>query len=69
MKILDTDHAVEILRGRLNPEARVRPDEVLAVTAITVAELVHGAHRSARPVDSLGRVDASLASLGILPAV
>jgi tRNA(fMet)-specific endonuclease VapC len=67
VKILDTDHVVEILRGRLNPAERVRPDESLAVTAITVAELVHGAYRSARPVDNLGRVDALLAVLDILP--
>jgi tRNA(fMet)-specific endonuclease VapC len=67
MKILDTDHAIEVLRGRLDLAQHVQPDDVLAVTAITVAELVHGVYRSTRPLDNLGRVDTLLAGLDIIP--
>lgn len=67
MKILDTDHCVAVLRGRLRLGQRAASDEVLATTVITVAELVHGAHRSERPTESLSRVNALLARLTVLP--
>jgi len=67
MKILDSDHCVAILRGQLNLAERISPDEELAVTAISVGELAHGAHKSRQPADNLARLDVLLAALIILP--
>lgn len=67
MKILDTDHCVAILRGRLDLRSRARPDDNLAITTITLGELVYGAHKSARPNDNLARLDAFLVGLDLLP--
>ena len=66
MIVLDTDHCVAILRGKLDPRTRIAAGETLAVTAVTVAELTHGAHRSARAADNLMRVDALLAAVNVL---
>lgn len=66
MKILDSDHCVAILRGQLDLFGRVAPDEDLAVTTISVGELVHGATKSPRAVDNLARLDVLLAALTIL---
>jgi tRNA(fMet)-specific endonuclease VapC len=66
MKILDSDHCIAILRGHLDLGPRASPFEELAVTAITVGELVHGAHKSARPHENLARLDVLLATLTIL---
>lgn len=65
MKILDTDHCIEILRGRLNLDARVSAGQELGITSISVAELTHGAHRSSRPEENLARLDVLLAALTI----
>jgi tRNA(fMet)-specific endonuclease VapC len=67
MKLLDTDHWVALLRGRLSLEGRVSPDEPLAITAISVAELTHGASKSARAEENIARLDILLATLIILP--
>lgn len=67
MKILDTDHCVEILRGRLSVDNRIAQDEPLAITAITVAELSHGAWRSNKPTQNLNALDTLFATLVILP--
>lgn len=67
MKILDSDHCVAILRAQLDLSGRVAPDEELAITAISVGELVHGATRSQRAADNLARLDVLLAALAILP--
>jgi tRNA(fMet)-specific endonuclease VapC len=67
VKILDTDHGIALLRGRLTLQGRVDPAEVLAVTAISVGELTHGAAKSARPAENLARVDVLLASVTMLP--
>lgn len=67
MKILDSDHCVAILRGKLDLRGKVSPDDELAITSISVGELMHGAHRSQRPADNLARLDVLLASLTILP--
>ena len=67
MRLLDTDHWVALLRGRLSLEDRVSPDETLAITAISVAELTHGASKSARAEENLARLDILLATLIILP--
>jgi tRNA(fMet)-specific endonuclease VapC len=67
MKILDSDHCVAILRAKLDLSGRVPPDEVLAVTAISVGELVHGAVKSQRAAENLARLDVLLAAVTILP--
>ena len=67
MKILDSDHCVAVLRAQLDLSGRVAPDEELAITAISVGELVHGATRSRRATDNLARLDVLLAALTILP--
>ena len=67
MIILDSDHCIELLRGRLDVRGRVAADELLAVTSITVGELVHGARRSAQPERNLARVEVLLAAVEVLP--
>ncbi len=67
MLILDSDHCVAILRARLDLTGRVAPDEDLAITAISVGELVHGATKSQRAADNLARLDVLMAALTILP--
>ncbi len=67
MKILDSDHCVAILRGKLDLRNKVSADDELAITTISVGELMHGAHRSQRPADNLARLDVLLASLTVLP--
>ena len=67
MKILDSDHCVALLRGLLDLESFAAPDEELAVTAVSVGELAHGAHKSQRAADNLARLDVLLAALIILP--
>ncbi|MBV6392371.1 MAG: Ribonuclease VapC2 [Anaerolineales bacterium] len=67
MKILDSDHCIAILRGRLDLQMQVGATEDLAVTSVSVAELMHGANRSQRPADNLARLDVLLAALVILP--
>ncbi len=67
MKLLDTDHWVALLRGNLRLAERIAPDEALSITAISVAELTHGAAKSARAEENLARLDILLAALVILP--
>jgi tRNA(fMet)-specific endonuclease VapC len=67
MKILDSDHCVAILRAQLDLTVRVAPDDELAITAVSLGELVHGATKSQRAVDNLARLDVLLAALTILP--
>ncbi len=67
MKILDSDHCVAILRGDLDPREVVSPDEELAVTAISVGELTHGAWKSARYEENLARLDTLLTAVLVLP--
>jgi predicted nucleic acid-binding protein len=45
MKILDSDHCVAVLRAQLDLTGRISPDEELAITAISVGELVHGGNQ------------------------
>ena len=66
MKILDTDHCVAILRGQLDITTRASPIEELAITSISVAELTHGAHKSARASENLTRLDVLFGSVSIL---
>jgi predicted nucleic acid-binding protein len=58
MKILDSDHWIALLRGTLDLRGWVAADEELAITAISVGELVYGAERSARPDEKLLELDA-----------
>jgi len=67
MKLLDTDHCIAILRGHLDLNAHVPPQEELATTAINVAELTHGAHRSLHSEDNLARLEVLLSVLIIFP--
>jgi tRNA(fMet)-specific endonuclease VapC len=65
--IFDTDHVIAVLRGRLDYRARLAPEVQLAVTAITVAELMHGAHKSSQPAENLARVETFLSAVMVLP--
>jgi tRNA(fMet)-specific endonuclease VapC len=67
LKILDSDHCVAILRARLDLTGRVAPTEDLAVTSISVGELVHGAIKSQRAPDNLAKLEVLLAALTVLP--
>lgn len=67
MKILDSDHCVALLCGRLHLGDRVSPTESLAVTAVNVAELVHGAHKSQHAGRRLAQVAVLLAAVQVLP--
>jgi tRNA(fMet)-specific endonuclease VapC len=57
MKVLDTDHCVAILRRRFDAKQWAVGGEELAITAITVGELAHGAHRSDNIQHNLKAVD------------
>jgi tRNA(fMet)-specific endonuclease VapC len=65
--ILDTDHCVAILRGRLKWQDQVASNASLLITAVTVSELVFGAHRSERLAENLALVDELLEIVTVLP--
>jgi tRNA(fMet)-specific endonuclease VapC len=65
--ILDTDHCIAVLRGKLDVSVHISPTANLYVTAITVSELVYGAHKSDRASVHLAQVDLLLESVAILP--
>lgn len=67
MRILDSDHCIGILRGKLDLRDHIAADEELAITSISVGELTHGAHRSARSEENLARLDAFFAAVIVLP--
>jgi tRNA(fMet)-specific endonuclease VapC len=67
MNLLDTDHCLAILREQLDLREHVSPDEELATTAISVAELTHGANRSQRRDENLACLEVLLSALSILP--
>jgi len=66
MKILDSDHCIAILRGRLSVEAYIEPDDTLAITTISIGELMHGAYKSAKPEENVLRVNILISSMQIL---
>ncbi len=66
MKILDTDHCVALLRGKLDLRQIISPDEELYITAISVGELLYGAHKSDKVAENLATVDTLLSALSIL---
>jgi len=65
--VLDTDHCIEILRGRLDVTDRISPIMPLFVTAIGVGELYYGAHKSDRPEHHLKQLAILLEGVTILP--
>ncbi len=65
--ILDTDHCIAILRGRLDASQRVPADADLFVTAITVTELIYGAYKSELPDHNLQQVNLLLQGVAVLP--
>ena len=67
MNLLDTDHCIAILRKQLDLREYISPDEELATTAISVAELTYGANRSQQRDDNLARLEVLLSALVILP--
>ena len=67
MNLLDTDHCIAILRKQLDLREHVSPGDELATTAISVAELTHGANCSKRRDDNLARLEVLLSALSILP--
>jgi len=67
VKILDSDHWIALLRGHLDLRGRASPGEELAMAAVSVGELTHGACKSARAADNLARLDVLLAAVTILP--
>jgi tRNA(fMet)-specific endonuclease VapC len=66
MKILDSDHCIAVLRGRLDLREKIAPSEELAVTSISAGELIHGAHKSLHSTKNLARLDVLLAEMVIL---
>jgi len=65
--ILDSDHCIAILRGQLDVGRWITSETPLFTTAITVSELVYGAHKSNRATHHLQQVHLLLAGLTILP--
>jgi tRNA(fMet)-specific endonuclease VapC len=65
VKVLDSDHCVALLRGNLDLRGRVAPTDELAIAAVSVGELTHGAFKSARVVENLARLDVLLAAVTV----
>lgn len=70
--LVDTSVLVALERGALPPSAldEIAPNTRLAVSVITVAELLHGYHRARPKSRRLSRekfINALLAELGIVP--
>jgi tRNA(fMet)-specific endonuclease VapC len=67
--MLDTNLCVRMLRDRL-PELRARFNAeaaALCISTVTLAELLHGAEKSARPIDNRHEVERFAARLEVLP--
>jgi tRNA(fMet)-specific endonuclease VapC len=67
--MLDTNVCIHVIRDR-PPDLRQRFNEAadqLCISAITLAELVHGAEKSARPAQNLAAVGQFAARLEVLP--
>jgi len=67
VRILDSDHLVALLRGRLDLGGRVEPREELAMTAISLGELIYGAFKSQQVAENLARLDVLLSGFTLLP--
>ena len=67
MIILDTDHCIDILRGREGVIiARRSVYEEVATTIVTACELYYGAAKSAKPLENKRAVDAFLRTLRVI---
>lgn len=66
MKVLDTDHCIAILRHRLDPRDYSLFEDQLAATTVSLGELTHGAHRSARVKENLDLAEGMLATVTLL---
>jgi tRNA(fMet)-specific endonuclease VapC len=67
MRILDTDHCIDILRGRERViRARSGVYDEVATTIITACELYYGAAKSAKPLENKRAVDAFLRTLRVM---
>jgi tRNA(fMet)-specific endonuclease VapC len=66
MKILDTDHCVAILRKKIDPQMLIRRTDDIAITAITLAELAHGANRSTRMRENLQQIQELSSAVNVL---
>lgn len=67
MIILDTDHCIDILRGRQEViVARRSVYEEVATTIITACELYFGAAKSNKPLENKRAVDAFLRTLRVI---
>ncbi len=67
MRLLDTDHCIEIQRGR--PEIirrRQGINDEVATTIITACELYYGAAKSAKPLENKRAVDGFLRTLRVI---
>lgn len=67
--MLDTNVCVHVIRDR-PPNLRQRFNETadeLCISAITLAELLHGAEKSARPAQNRAAVEQFAAQLEVLP--
>ncbi len=67
MKVLDSDHWIALLRGQLDLRGQVAANEDLAITTISVGELVYGAERSVQATQKLLQIDTLLAGVIVLP--
>ncbi len=65
--MLDTDHCIAILRGRLDIGSKIEPITHLFITAITVSELTFGAHKSQQPEHNVAQVELLIESVTVLP--
>ena len=67
MRILDTDHCIDILRGRTQViERRSQVFDEVATTIVTACELYYGAAKSVRPLENKRLVDQFLSTLRVL---
>lgn len=65
--ILDSDHCIEILRGRIDFTLQLRKEPTLYVTTPSVAELWYGGYNSATPERHFPAVQRLLDQVAILP--
>lgn len=66
MRILDSDHAIGIIRGTIDPHHYIAIYEKMFITAISVGELLYGAYRSHHTERNLSLVNDLLARCTIL---
>ncbi len=65
--ILDSDHCIEILRGRIDLSLQLRSNPEIFVTTPTVAELWYGGYNSVTPERHFPFVQELLQKVAILP--